>query len=53
MDAVRACVERLRGQIDLKLRGEANIPGYQRCEFHIVLPAQNQALEALSVDEAA
>lgn len=53
MDAVRACVERLRGHIDLKLRGEANIPGYQRCEFHIVLPAQNQALEALSVDEAA
>ncbi len=53
MDAVKGCVERLRGKIDLHLRGEGNIPGYQRCEFRITLPPQNQALEALSVDEAA
>jgi HPt (histidine-containing phosphotransfer) domain-containing protein len=53
MDAVRGCVERLRGKIDLRLLGEANIPGYQRCEFRIILPPQNQALEALSVDDAA
>jgi chemotaxis protein histidine kinase CheA len=53
MDAVKASVERLRGRIDLKLMGEASIPGYQRCEFHIILPVQNQALEALSLDEAA
>jgi PAS domain-containing protein len=53
MDAVRGCVERLRGRIDLRLLGEGNIPGYQRCEFHIILPAQSQALEVLAVDDAA
>jgi PAS domain-containing protein/HPt (histidine-containing phosphotransfer) domain-containing protein len=53
MDAVRGCIERLRGRIDLRLLGEGNIPGYQRCEFRITLPPQNQALEALAVDEAA
>ncbi|HYX31804.1 MAG TPA: 7TM diverse intracellular signaling domain-containing protein [Oligoflexus sp.] len=53
MDAVRGSIERLRGTIDLRLLGEANIPGYQRCEFRIILPPQNKALEALSIDEAA
>jgi HPt (histidine-containing phosphotransfer) domain-containing protein/two-component sensor histidine kinase len=53
MDAVRGCVDRLRGRIDLRLMGEANIPGYQRCEFLIVLPPQNQALESLAIDDAA
>ncbi len=45
MDAVKGCVERLHGQISIRLTGEGTLPDHQRFEFRIVLPQQVPVLE--------
>ena len=46
MDAVKACVQKLKGEIDIKLTTEGPISGHRRFEFHIALPLQNTIIGA-------
>ncbi|HYX34732.1 MAG TPA: 7TM-DISM domain-containing protein [Oligoflexus sp.] len=53
MDAVRGCIERLRGTIAVRLLGEGSLPHHQRFEFVIILPPQVPMLQTLDFQQAA